>query len=93
LSDSGVNPGLAKQKGDAPMDDVSLDRAEAAKAGSPFLSTKQAAFYLGVSIALLEKMRSARGSRSKRAGPRFRRHGGSVLYHIDDLDRWSESGA
>jgi hypothetical protein len=72
------------------MDDISHDaRALAAKAASPFLCTKQAAFYLAVSVATLEKLRSAR---STRKGPHFRRHGGRVFYHIDDLQGWSESG-
>lgn len=59
-------------------------RAERAKRGSPFLSTKQAAFYIGLHRTTLETMRQQGG------GPRFRRHGRFIRYHIDDLDRWSE---
>jgi excisionase family DNA binding protein len=66
------------------MDDE-IARAAKAKRGSPFLSTDQAAFYVGLSRRTLEKMRMA-GS-----GPRFRKHGRYVRYHIDDLDAWSEA--
>jgi len=69
------------------MDD-DVARASVAKRGSPFLSTEQAAFYLGLSARKLQQMRSD-GS-----GPPFRRHSRFVRYHIDDIDRWSaESGA
>lgn len=68
------------------MDDEIL-RASRAKKGSPFLSTKQAAFYLGVSPRKLQSMRVA-GS-----GPTFRRHCRFVRYHIDDLDTWSRRSA
>ena len=71
------------------MTDAPNARAAAAKAASPFLCTKQAAFYLAISVATLEKFRSPS---SARKGPRFRRHGGRVFYHIDDLQRWSEAG-
>lgn len=61
------------------------DRAAAARKGSPFLNTKQAAFYIGLSHRTLEKMRP------KNRGPAYRRHGGHILYHIDDLDAWSRA--
>lgn len=64
------------------MDD-DIARAARAKKGSPFLSTEQAAFYLGLSARKLQTMRAS-GS-----GPRFRRHSRYVRYHIDDLDAWS----
>jgi len=64
------------------MDD-DIARAARAKKGSPFLSTEQAAFYLGLSARKLQAMRAS-GS-----GPRFRRHSRYVRYHIDDLDVWS----
>lgn len=64
-----------------------IERIANAKKASPFLSTKQAAFYLGVSSSKLAKMRTS-GS-----GPRFRRHGNHVRYHIDDLDAWSAAKA
>lgn len=64
------------------MDDE-IARATRAKKGSPFLSTEQAAFYLGLSARKMQAMRSAG------AGPPFRRHSRYVRYHIDDLDLWS----
>jgi hypothetical protein len=60
-----------------------IARAARARKGCPFLSTEQAAFYLGLSARKLQAMRAA-GS-----GPRFRRHSRYVRYHIDDLDAWS----
>jgi excisionase family DNA binding protein len=68
------------------MDDE-IARAAQAKRGSPFLSTKQAAFYIGLSARTLEKMRT------EGRGPRYRKHGRYVRYHIDDLDAWSERRA
>lgn len=64
------------------MDD-DIARAARAKKGSPFLSTEQAAFYLGLSARKLQSMRAAG------EGPAFRRHSRYVRYHIDDLDAWS----
>ena len=64
------------------MDD-DIARAARAKKGSPFLSTEQAAFYLGLSPRKMQQLRAAS------AGPRFRRHSRYVRYHIDDLDAWS----
>lgn len=65
------------------MDD-DIARAARAKKGSPFLSTEQAAFYLGLSARKLQAMRGAG------TGPSFRRHSRYVRYHIDDLDAWSK---
>ncbi len=62
-------------------DDIS--RAGSAKTGTPFLTTDQAARYVGLSRPALEKMRR------KGRGPRFRKHGRYVRYHIADLDAWS----
>ena len=61
-----------------------ISRAQRAKKGSPFLSTEQAAFYLGLSPRKLQQMRR------EGSGPRFRRHSRYVRYHIDDLDDWSK---
>ena len=65
------------------MDD-DIARAARAKKGSPFLSTEQAAFYLGLSPRKLQQMRATD------TGPAFRRHSRYVRYHIDDLDTWSK---
>lgn len=53
----------------------------------PYLNTPQAAHHLGMSPRKLEKMRG------NGTGPRFRRHGRLVFYHIDDLAAWSLSTA
>jgi hypothetical protein len=67
--------------------DDAIDRAADAKKGSPFLTTEQAAFYVGLATETLEKMRR------ERRGPRFRKHGRYVKYHIDDLDTWSKDNS
>ncbi len=67
------------------MDDDEIARAAMAKKGSPFLTTAQAAYYVGLSRQGLEKMRR------QGHGPRFRKHGRYVRYHIADLDAWSEA--
>jgi len=66
------------------MDD-DVARAAWAKKGSPFLSTEQAAFYLGLSARKMQAMRGVG------QGPPFRRHSRYVRYHIDDLDAWSRA--
>lgn len=65
------------------MDDY-IDRAAKAKKGSPFLTTEQAAFYLGLSPRRMQQMRTCS------CGPEYRRHSRFIRYHIDDLDAWSE---
>lgn len=69
------------------MEDNEIARAGRARRGTPFLSTEQAAFYLGLSARKLQQMR-AQGS-----GPRFRRHSRYVRFHVDDLDAWSHKTA
>ncbi len=66
------------------MNDDDIARAADAKKGSPFLNTAQAAFFVGLSRQALEKMRR------QGRGPRFRKHGRYVRYHIADLEAWSE---
>jgi hypothetical protein len=53
------------------------------KSRSPFLSIDEAALYLRVTARALEHYRCEGG------GPAYRKHGGSIVYHIHDLDRWS----
>jgi len=65
------------------MDDDIL-RAERAKRGSPYLNTAQAAYYLGISVRTMQRMRA------KGEGPAPRRHARMVQYHIDDLQAWSQ---
>ena len=64
-------------------DDDEAKRAARAKRGSPFLNTAQAAHYISLSPKTLEKMRVVGG------GPKFRKHGRYVVYHIQDLEDWS----
>jgi excisionase family DNA binding protein len=52
---------------------------------SPYFDTDEAALYLRIERRTLENMRW-RGE-----GPRYRKHGGRVRYHVADLDSWSES--
>jgi hypothetical protein len=68
-------------------DDDEIARARAAKKGSPFLNTEQAAAYLGIGARKLQYMRG------HGEGPRFRRHTRYVRYHVDDLIEWSRSTA
>jgi Helix-turn-helix domain len=58
-------------------------RAARAKKGCPFLTTKEAAFYLGLKPQTLIKMRM------EKRGPKYRKHGRHIFYHIDGLDEWS----
>ena len=59
-------------------------RAAAARKGSPFLNTQQAAHYMCISERLLEQMRR------DGKGPRYRKHGRHIRYRISDLDAYSE---
>ena len=52
---------------------------------SPFYLPNEAARYLRLCPRSLERHRVAG------TGPIFRRHGGVVCYHEDDLDAWSKS--
>ena len=54
---------------------------------TPFLTTVQAADFVGLSARTLEKMRVHGG------GPTYRKHGRYVRYHIDDLAAWSTGRA
>jgi hypothetical protein len=56
-----------------------------AKSGRPYLNTRQTAHYLAVSVRTLLTMRGAG------KGPRFRRHGRLVYYHVDDIEAWSRA--
>jgi predicted DNA-binding transcriptional regulator AlpA len=66
------------------MMDDDAERAAKAKKGSPFLSTAQAAFFVGLSRRTLEKMRV------QGLGPVYRKHGRYVRYHIADVEAWSK---
>jgi excisionase family DNA binding protein len=51
----------------------------------PFLTTKEAAAWLGLTPNTLEKWRVHGG------GPAYRKHGRYVRYHMEDLVAWSEA--
>jgi excisionase family DNA binding protein len=51
---------------------------------SPYLTPAEAADYLRLEERTINNMRW-RGE-----GPDYRKHGGKVIYHRDDLDRWSQ---
>ena len=51
----------------------------------PFLTTKEAAAWLGLTRNTLEKWRVQGG------GPPYRKHGRYVRYHLEDLIAWSEA--
>lgn len=50
---------------------------------SPYLLAAEAAAYLRLEERTINNMRW-RGE-----GPAYRKHGGKVIYHRDDLDAWS----
>ncbi len=52
---------------------------------SKFLTTAEAAAYLRLVPHTLENMRW------QGTGPEFRKHGGRIFYHLDDIKRWSEA--
>jgi hypothetical protein len=51
---------------------------------SPYLTTAEAAQVLRLKQHTLDNMRW------QGTGPRFRKHGGRIFYHRDDIKRWSE---
>jgi len=64
------------------MDDPKLGTDD-----SPYVSVAEAAAYLRLKRRTLDNMRWIGG------GPRYRKHGGRVFYHRDDLKAWSDSRA
>jgi predicted DNA-binding transcriptional regulator AlpA len=54
------------------------------QAPSPFLTVKEAAHFLRLKPRTLDDMRC------QGTGPKFRKHGGRIVYHLDDLIEWSE---
>jgi len=67
------------------MSDDDAARATRARIGSPCPNPNQAAWYLGISLRHLERLRS------RWCGPPFRKHARCVCYHVHDLVCWSES--
>ncbi len=52
---------------------------------SPFLTVAEAANYLRLGARTLDNLRWIG------TGPKFRKHGGRIVYHKDDLDAWSRT--
>jgi excisionase family DNA binding protein len=52
---------------------------------SPYLSVAEAAQYLRLKRRTLDNLRWSGG------GPKYRKHGGRVLYRRDDLEAWSQA--
>jgi hypothetical protein len=50
---------------------------------TPFLTVEEAAIYLRLKKRTLDNMRWMG------TGPKFRKHGGRIFYHPDDLKEWS----
>ena len=50
---------------------------------SPFLTIEETANYLRI------KERTLNNMRWREEGPHWRKHGGTVVYHIDDIIGWS----
>jgi hypothetical protein len=50
---------------------------------NPFLNVKEAGAFLRLKKRTLDNMRWMG------TGPNFRKHGGRVYYHIDELKEWS----
>lgn len=74
------------------MDDIETmqdmaRRAALARKICPFITTKQAAFHLGLSCRTLQRLRASG------KGPRCRMHTRAWRYHIDDLEAWSVAHA
>lgn len=57
----------------------------AAEIESPFLTTKEAAAYLRISVRALENYRAEGG------GPPYRKHGHIVVYPLENLITWSKN--
>jgi hypothetical protein len=52
------------------------------------LNEKEAAVYIGMSLSFLRKARQEGDRKSRTPGPKFRRVGAQIRYHIDALDEW-----
>lgn len=50
---------------------------------SPFFWAAEAAVYLRISLRALENFRDSGD------GPVYRKHGARIVYHLEDLERWS----
>ena len=62
-----------------------MEEKEVEALESPFLTAQEAAHYLRLRVRTLD------GMRWRGEGPCWRKHGGTVVYHRDDLNDWSRS--
>ncbi len=53
------------------------------KTATPFLTVDEAATYLRLKKRTLDNMRWMG------TGPKYRKHGGRIYYHVDELKEWS----
>jgi len=65
--------------------EIPQSRENSSELNSPYKTVDEAAHYLRLNPRTLNNMRSAG------KGPCFHKHGRRVLYHIDELIRWSSS--
>lgn len=73
---------------------IDVSSSPAVGARRTWLTTRDAAVYLGVSTAYLRKLRTRRLLDGGSQGPPFHRKGASlVLYRVEDLDSWVLDGA
>ena len=52
---------------------------------SPYLTPREAAAFLRL------KRRTLANMRHRRTGPHYRKHGGRIVYSVDDLKAWSRA--
>jgi hypothetical protein len=52
---------------------------------SPYLTPREAAAFLRL------KRRTLANMRHRRTGPHYRKHGGRIVYSVDDLKAWSSA--
>ena len=65
------------------LDGLPQQKRQESKIDSPYKTVEEAAEYLRLNPRTLNNMRCAG------KGPCFHKHGRRVLYHIDELARWS----
>lgn len=81
-----MNPKELDELAEALAERIAAKSAMAA--ASPWVDTRQAAAYLGVSTQFLEGARHYEDGK----GPAFHRVGRLVRYHVRDLDAWLAAG-
>ena len=67
-------------------DQLQAREHKAKTSSSPYKTVDEAADYLRLQPQTLNNMRTAR------RGPGYHKHGRRIVYHVDELDRWSQQG-